>query len=68
MKWDNMRKELESFAAMASSCRGGHITLEEFAHFLKLPVSSALEELFSLFDRVSVPTKALKNGVSAQGT
>ncbi|XP_003969581.1 lysophosphatidylcholine acyltransferase 2 [Takifugu rubripes] len=51
LKWDNMRKELESFAAMASSCRGGRITIEEFAHFLKLPVSSALEELFSLFDR-----------------
>lgn len=54
LKWDNMRKELESFAAMASSCKGGRITIEEFARFLKLPVSSALEELFSLFDRVSV--------------
>uniref|UniRef100_A0A7N6BH16 EF-hand domain-containing protein n=1 Tax=Anabas testudineus TaxID=64144 RepID=A0A7N6BH16_ANATE len=51
LKWDNVRKELESFAAMASSCKGGRITVEEFAGFLKLPVSPALEELFSLFDR-----------------
>uniref|UniRef100_H3C3X4 Lysophosphatidylcholine acyltransferase 2 n=1 Tax=Tetraodon nigroviridis TaxID=99883 RepID=H3C3X4_TETNG len=51
LKWDNMRQELESFAAMASSCKGGRIAIEEFAHFLKLPVSPALEELFSLFDR-----------------
>lgn len=47
-----MRKELEGFAAMASSCKGGRITIEEFARVLKLPVSPALEELFALFDRV----------------
>lgn len=52
LKWDNMRKELQSFAAIASSCRGGRITVEEFAQFLKLPVSPALLELFALFDRV----------------
>lgn len=37
---------------MASSCKGGRITIEEFAKFLKLPVNPALEELFALFDRV----------------
>uniref|UniRef100_A0A4W6EE77 Lysophosphatidylcholine acyltransferase 2 n=1 Tax=Lates calcarifer TaxID=8187 RepID=A0A4W6EE77_LATCA len=51
LKWDNVRKELEGFAAMASSCKGGRITIEEFARVLKLPVSPALEELFALFDR-----------------
>ncbi|XP_029000230.1 lysophosphatidylcholine acyltransferase 2 [Betta splendens] len=51
LKWDNVRKELDGFAAMASSCRGGRITIEEFAKFLKMPVNPALEELFALFDR-----------------
>lgn len=52
LKWDNVRKELEGFAAMASSCKGGRITIKEFSTFLKLPVNPALEELFALFDRV----------------
>uniref|UniRef100_A0A671W6J0 Lysophosphatidylcholine acyltransferase 2 n=1 Tax=Sparus aurata TaxID=8175 RepID=A0A671W6J0_SPAAU len=51
LKWDNLRKELEGFAAMASSCKGGRITIQEFASFLKLPINPALEELFALFDR-----------------
>uniref|UniRef100_A0A8D0AC26 Lysophosphatidylcholine acyltransferase 2 n=1 Tax=Sander lucioperca TaxID=283035 RepID=A0A8D0AC26_SANLU len=51
LKWDNVKKELDGFAAMASSCKGGRITIEEFATFLKLPVNPALEELFALFDR-----------------
>uniref|UniRef100_A0A3Q3KVK9 Lysophosphatidylcholine acyltransferase 2 n=1 Tax=Mastacembelus armatus TaxID=205130 RepID=A0A3Q3KVK9_9TELE len=51
LKWDNVKKELEGFASMASSCKGGRITIEEFAKFLKLPVNPALEELFALFDR-----------------
>ncbi|KAM9765769.1 lysophosphatidylcholine acyltransferase 2 [Menidia menidia] len=51
LKWDNVKKELEGFAAMASACNGGRITIDEFATFLKLPVNPALEELFSLFDR-----------------
>lgn len=37
---------------MASSCKGGNITIEEFARILKLPVNPALAELFTLFDRV----------------
>uniref|UniRef100_A0A3B5M1Y9 Lysophosphatidylcholine acyltransferase 2 n=1 Tax=Xiphophorus couchianus TaxID=32473 RepID=A0A3B5M1Y9_9TELE len=51
LKWDCLKKELESFAAMASSCKGGNITIEEFARILKLPVNPALAELFTLFDR-----------------
>ncbi|XP_052002984.1 lysophosphatidylcholine acyltransferase 2 [Xyrauchen texanus] len=51
LKWDNLRKELQSFANIACSCKGGRITIEEFASFLKLPISPALQELFALFDR-----------------
>lgn len=54
LKWDNVKKELESFANIACSCKGGRITVEEFASFLKLPLSPVLHELFALFDRVSV--------------
>ncbi|XP_028295891.1 lysophosphatidylcholine acyltransferase 2-like [Gouania willdenowi] len=51
LKWDSLRKELESFAVMATSCKGGRISITEFAKFLKLPVTPVLEELFALFDR-----------------
>ncbi|MFT7807010.1 lysophosphatidylcholine acyltransferase 2 [Arapaima gigas] len=51
LKWDSVKKELESFAAIAQSCKGGRITVEQFANFLKLPVTPPLEELFALFDR-----------------
>ncbi|XP_076011802.1 lysophosphatidylcholine acyltransferase 2 [Genypterus blacodes] len=51
LKWDNVKTELEGFAAMATSCKGGRISIEEFARFLKLPVNPVLQELFALFDR-----------------
>uniref|UniRef100_A0A8C1KM81 Lysophosphatidylcholine acyltransferase 2 n=1 Tax=Cyprinus carpio TaxID=7962 RepID=A0A8C1KM81_CYPCA len=51
LKWDSVKKELESFANIACSCKGGRITIEEFSSFLKLPISPALQELFALFDR-----------------
>ncbi|KAF7688063.1 lysophosphatidylcholine acyltransferase 2 [Silurus meridionalis] len=51
LKWDSMQKDLENFATIAQSCKGGRIRIEEFASFLKLPVSPLLLELFSLFDR-----------------
>ncbi|XP_077569973.1 lysophosphatidylcholine acyltransferase 2 [Stigmatopora nigra] len=51
IKWGNVRKELDGFAAIASSCKGGRITINEFASFLKLPINPALEELFALYDR-----------------
>lgn len=54
LKWDNMQKELENFATMAQSCKGGRIRIEEFASFLKMPISPVLQELFALFDRVCV--------------
>ncbi|RXM36034.1 Lysophosphatidylcholine acyltransferase 2 [Acipenser ruthenus] len=51
LKLDNIKKELEGFAAIASESKGGRIRIEEFAKFLKLPISPALNELFTLFDR-----------------
>ncbi|XP_012682454.1 lysophosphatidylcholine acyltransferase 2 [Clupea harengus] len=51
LKWDNIQKELESFASIANSNKGGRIKIEEFANFLKLPISPVLQELFALFDR-----------------
>ncbi|KAM6942572.1 lysophosphatidylcholine acyltransferase 2 [Xenentodon cancila] len=51
LKWDSVRKELEGFATIANTCKGGRITIEEFARFLKIPVNPVLKELFALFDR-----------------
>ncbi|XP_043937941.1 lysophosphatidylcholine acyltransferase 2 isoform X2 [Protopterus annectens] len=51
LKWDNIRKELDGFAAVACANKGGRIGIEEFAKNLKLPVSDVLKELFALFDR-----------------
>ncbi|XP_075433080.1 lysophosphatidylcholine acyltransferase 2 isoform X1 [Ascaphus truei] len=51
LKWDNVRTQLEVFASIAGSSRGGRIGLEEFASHLQLPVSDVLRELFALFDR-----------------
>ncbi|XP_066569502.1 lysophosphatidylcholine acyltransferase 2 isoform X2 [Amia ocellicauda] len=51
LKWESVRKELDGFATIAISCKGGRIGMEEFARFLKLPVSPVLQELFALFDR-----------------
>ncbi|XP_069757667.1 lysophosphatidylcholine acyltransferase 2 isoform X2 [Narcine bancroftii] len=53
LKWDNIRKQLDNFAAIASKSKGGKIGIEEFAEHLKLPISPALKEVFSLFDRNS---------------
>ncbi|XP_062405653.1 lysophosphatidylcholine acyltransferase 2 [Sardina pilchardus] len=51
LKWDSIQKELENFAAIANSCKGGRIKIEEFANYLKIPVTPILQELFNLFDR-----------------
>ncbi|MBN3290665.1 PCAT2 acyltransferase, partial [Polypterus senegalus] len=51
LKWDNIKKELEGFANVANSAKGGRIGIEEFSKFLKLPISPVLQELFALFDR-----------------
>ncbi|XP_078400370.1 lysophosphatidylcholine acyltransferase 2 isoform X1 [Cetorhinus maximus] len=51
LKWDNVRKQLDSFAAIANGSKGGRIGIEEFAEHLKLPITPPLREVFSLFDR-----------------
>ncbi|XP_053304938.1 lysophosphatidylcholine acyltransferase 2 isoform X2 [Spea bombifrons] len=51
LKWDNIRSQLEVFATIAASSKGGRIGMEEFSSHLKLPVSEVLRELFALFDR-----------------
>ncbi|XP_032629401.1 lysophosphatidylcholine acyltransferase 2 isoform X2 [Chelonoidis abingdonii] len=51
LKWDPIRDQLDTFAAIANASKGGRIGMEEFAEYLKLPVSDVLKELFLLFDR-----------------
>ncbi|KAI4571834.1 hypothetical protein MJG53_013940 [Ovis ammon polii x Ovis aries] len=51
LDWDGIRKHLDEYAAIASSSKGGRIGIEEFAEYLKLPVSDVLRQLFALFDR-----------------
>lgn len=53
LKWNHVREQLDTFAAIASASKGGRIGIEEFAEYLKLPISDVLRELFLLFDRVS---------------
>ncbi|KFO37924.1 Lysophosphatidylcholine acyltransferase 2, partial [Fukomys damarensis] len=59
LDWDGIRKHLDEYASIASSSKGGRIGIEEFAEYLKLPVSDVLRQLFALFDRwESVGTSA----------
>ncbi|KAL2762437.1 lysophosphatidylcholine acyltransferase 2, partial [Daubentonia madagascariensis] len=51
LDWDGVRKHLDEYASIASSSKGGRIGIEEFAEYLKLPVSDVLRQLFALFDR-----------------
>ncbi|XP_052541906.1 lysophosphatidylcholine acyltransferase 2 isoform X2 [Tympanuchus pallidicinctus] len=52
LKWNHVREQLDTFAAIASASKGGRIGIEEFAEYLKLPISDVLRELFLLFDRL----------------
>lgn len=47
-----MNSLLDEFSAISTKDKGA-ITLGEFAAYLHVPVSPALEEIFSLYDRVS---------------
>ncbi|XP_075395846.1 lysophosphatidylcholine acyltransferase 2B-like [Tenrec ecaudatus] len=51
LNWDSIQQHLDDYAAIAVSSKGGKIGIEEFATFLKLPVSMPLRNLFALFDR-----------------
>uniref|UniRef100_A0A8C9HRI4 Lysophosphatidylcholine acyltransferase 2 n=1 Tax=Piliocolobus tephrosceles TaxID=591936 RepID=A0A8C9HRI4_9PRIM len=52
LDWDGVRKQLDEYASIASSSKGGRIGIDEFAKYLKLPVSDVLRQLFALFDRL----------------
>ncbi|XP_004699639.1 lysophosphatidylcholine acyltransferase 2B-like [Echinops telfairi] len=51
LDWDSIQQHLDDYAAIAVASKGGKIGIEEFATFLKLPVSMPLRKLFALFDR-----------------
>ncbi|XP_043836519.1 lysophosphatidylcholine acyltransferase 2 isoform X2 [Dromiciops gliroides] len=51
LDWEGIRKHLDEYAAIATASKGGRIGIEEFAEYLKLPVSDVLRQLFALFDR-----------------
>ena len=46
-----MEEQLERFAEIAKS--EGYITIDDLAQYLNVPVSPALQEMFTLYDRVS---------------
>ncbi|XP_025076258.1 lysophosphatidylcholine acyltransferase 2-like isoform X3 [Pomacea canaliculata] len=48
--FEDMQRRLDQFRSMDVR-KAGNITLSEFAAYLHLPVSSAVEELFALYDR-----------------
>lgn len=52
LKFDAAKELLDKYFDIAKNS-DGNITYEEFAKYLRLPKSDALEEVFSLYDRVS---------------
>ncbi|XP_006882537.1 PREDICTED: lysophosphatidylcholine acyltransferase 2B-like [Elephantulus edwardii] len=49
--WNNIHRCLDEYAAIAAASKGGKVNIEEFATYLKFPVSKPLTQLFTLFDR-----------------
>lgn len=52
LKPENLEKDLDKYSESARMKRGEKIGLSEFAAYLEVPVSDALEDMFSLFDEV----------------
>jgi len=52
VRYDQMKMLLEKFSTIAKN-GVGQITLEEFAKYLEFPVTESLQQLFTLYDRVS---------------
>ncbi|XP_049628260.1 lysophosphatidylcholine acyltransferase 2B-like [Suncus etruscus] len=48
---DDISQHLDEYATIAMASNGGKIEIEEFANYLKLPVSETLGQLFAMFDR-----------------
>jgi Ca2+-binding EF-hand superfamily protein len=55
LKFDAAGELLDKFFDIAKNS-DGKITYDQFAKYLRLPKSDALEEVFSLYDRVSYKT------------
>lgn len=51
LDWDSIHQHLDEYAAIAVASKGGKIGIEEFANYLKLPISEPLRQIFALFDR-----------------
>ncbi|KAM8791739.1 lysophosphatidylcholine acyltransferase 2B-like [Rhynchonycteris naso] len=51
LDWDSIHQHLDEYATIAVASNGGKIGIEEFANYLKLPISEPLRKLFALFDR-----------------
>lgn len=51
LDWDSIHQHLDEYAAIAVASKGGKIGIEEFASYLKLPISEPFRQLFALFDR-----------------
>ncbi|KAI5774487.1 LPCAT1 [Gulo gulo luscus] len=50
LKPETLEKDLDRYSESARMQRGGRVGLPEFAEYLGIPVSDALEDMFSLFD------------------
>lgn len=59
LKPENLEKDLDKYSESARMKRGEKIGLPEFAAYLEVPVSDALEDMFSLFDEVGPPGQNL---------
>jgi len=53
MDIDGIQNHLSEFASIAQEHKGGLISIEDFARFLQMPITPALQEMFSLYDRNS---------------
>ncbi|XP_033124679.1 lysophosphatidylcholine acyltransferase 2-like isoform X2 [Anneissia japonica] len=49
LKLSDVQEQLPKYAEIAKS--KGYISIEDFAEYLKLPISPALEEVFAMYDR-----------------
>ena len=59
-----MKDLLAKFSEMDEN-RDGLVDLQEFAKYLRLPVTKHVEELFSLYDRVCISSRELITRVNS---
>lgn len=53
LKPQNTEKVLQDYGNRARKLEGQKLDLDDFAHFLNMPVSDMLRDMFALFDEVS---------------